>query len=100
MFIHTVFFWAKENISLNEAADFEDGLQTLRAVENIREFYVGTPADTDRPVIDSSYSYALIIHFDTESDQNIYQEHPIHHEFIRNNSKYWSKVLVYDCVTI
>ncbi len=100
MFIHTVLFWAKESISLAEAADFEDGLQSLRQIENIRAFYVGTPADTDRPVIDSSYSYALIIHFDNDIDQNIYQEHPIHHEFIKNNSKYWSKVLVYDCVTI
>ncbi len=100
MFIHTVLFWTKENISLEESADFEDGLASLRAIETIREFYIGTPADTDRPVIDSSYSYALIIHFDNESDQNIYQEHTIHHDFIKKNAQYWTKVLVYDCVTI
>ncbi len=100
MFIHTVLFWAKENISMSEAADFEDGLQSLQQIENIRAFYVGTPADTDRPVIDSSYSYALIIHFDTDNEQNVYQEHPIHHEFIKNNSKYWSKVSVFDCITL
>ena len=100
MFIHTVLFWAKDSISLVETEDFEDGLQSLRQIENIREFFIGTPADTDRPVIDSSYTYALIIHFDNDIDQNVYQEHPIHHEFIKNNSKYWSKVLVYDCITI
>jgi hypothetical protein len=100
MFIHTVLFWAKDSISLVETEDFEDGLQSLRQIENIREFFIGTPADTDRPVIDSSYSYALIIHFDNDIDQNFYQEHQIHHEFIKNNSKYWSKVLVYDCITI
>lgn len=67
-------------------------------VEVIKTKHVGTPADTDREVIDSTYSYSLILSFDSKKEHDIYQEHPLHKNFINNASSLWERVLVYDSV--
>ncbi len=53
---------------------------------------------TDRDVIDNTYSYSMVITFDSKKEHDIYQEHPAHKKFIENASSLWDKVLVYDSV--
>jgi len=95
-FIHTVFFWLKEGISMEEKAAFESGLNDLGKAPNIGKFFIGTPANTDREVIDSSYDYAWIVHFANAEDQAIYQSDSIHLDFIEKYEALWEKVIVYD----
>ncbi len=38
--------------------------------------------------------------FDDEADDKIYQDHPIHQEFIKNYGHLWDKVVVYDAVEV
>ena len=61
--------------------------------------HVGTPAPTDRPIIDRSYSYALTAVFDDEAAHDRYQVHPVHDRFRDTCGTFWSRVLIYDSVT-
>lgn len=95
--IHTVFFWLRPELSESERAAFMEGVRSLGAIKSIRGFYVGPPAPTPaRDVIDTTYSVALIVHFDDVAGEEAYQVDPIHLAFVENNKQYWSRVRVYD----
>lgn len=38
--------------------------------------------------------------FDGVADQKIYQNHPLHHDFIASCGHLWRKVIVYDMLTV
>ena len=95
MFIHSVYFWLKPELTPEQQDQFWTGVKTLEAIPSIKFFFVGTPADTDRPVIDRSYSCALIAGFDDKAGHDLYQDHPIHDQF-RELAELWNKVLIYD----
>ena len=95
--IHSVFFWLKEDISPEDEKAFLEGLDSLCPISTIKNCYIGPPAPTEaREVIDHSYSYALIVHFDDLEGHDNYQIDPIHLKFISDHKDKWSKVLVYD----
>jgi hypothetical protein len=96
MFVHTVFFWLRRNLSDAERVAFERGLQSLLRISSIRQGHWGRPADTDRPVIDRTYDYGLSTAFDSKADQDAYQVDPIHKAFVETCSPYWLRVVVYD----
>jgi hypothetical protein len=56
------------------------------------------PADTDRPIIDRSYSYALILTFADKAAHDAYQVHPTHDKFRTECGHLWSRVQIYDSV--
>jgi Stress responsive A/B Barrel Domain len=95
--IHQVFFWLKNPSSTADRDKLIEGLQTLRKIEMVHDLRIGVPADTTpRPVIDSSYQVSETIFFDDATQQNAYQDHPIHKKFVENYSSLWDKVIVYD----
>ena len=58
--------------------------------------FIGVPAATSRPVIDRSYTFALVVMFDDLVGHDAYQEHPIHKAFVENFSGHWTKVQIFD----
>jgi hypothetical protein len=74
--------------------------QFIDHVDEIKTSHIGTPADTDRDVIDNTWSYSLVLSFDSKKEQDIYQGHQAHLKFIENASSLWEKVLVYDSIKI
>jgi hypothetical protein len=97
MLSHIVVFWLKEDLSDVERSAFRQGLESLKAIESIRGVHIGAPAETgDRPVIDKSYSFALNVLFDSISDLDAYQVHPLHQGFLKQFGTFWSRVLIYD----
>lgn len=95
--IHSVFFWLKEDITEQEKLDFVNFFESLRPIPGIQMLTYGKPATTNqRDVVDSSFSYNLIVTFTTMDDINVYETHPIHLEAIEKYKKYWTKVTVYD----
>lgn len=98
MFVHHVFFWLKNPESTEDHKQLEEGLLSLDKIDLIRTFHVGVPASTNRPVIERSYSFSLLMIFDSLEDQEEYQTHPMHERFVKENSHLWSKVVVYDSV--
>jgi hypothetical protein len=96
MLTHTVFFWAKDDLTSAQLKDFESGLRTLPAIATVSDGWVGTVAATERPVIDRSYTFALCLRFKDLAAHDAYQVDPIHDAFHARCEPYWQKVLVYD----
>ncbi|HJW18553.1 MAG TPA: Dabb family protein [Flavisolibacter sp.] len=95
--IHHVFFWLKNPSSKEDLDRLIKGLNSLRAIKEIKNIYIGVPAPTEvRPVIDASYSASELLFFEDLEAQRIYQDHPIHQQFITDCASLWEKVIVYD----
>ncbi|WP_419801263.1 Dabb family protein [Mucilaginibacter sp.] len=98
MFIHHVFFWLKDKNSNTDRADLLKGLQTLASVEPKKMIHIGVKASTNRPVIDTTYDFSLLLIFNSLEDHDAYQIHPTHQDFVKNCSHLWEKVTIYDSV--
>lgn len=100
-FVHTVYFWLKNPTDQTERAMFEKSLKTfLNSSKFIKTKHLGVPADTNRPVIDRSYTYCLSLTFASKADQDKYQVEDVHLVFIKESEMLWKKVLVYDSESI
>jgi hypothetical protein len=99
MFIHTVYFWLHEGTP--EAARqqlIDDCRGILAQIPTVRQLWAGPPAGTPRNVVDNSYGCGLTVVFDDRAGHDIYQDHPLHHDFIERNKAHWQRVQVYDFV--
>ena len=95
MLVHFVLFWLKKGTSDKERAEFRKGLESLKAVESAEALYVGAPIPSDRPVVDTSYDFALTVIFKDKAALDTYQVHPIHKAFVEKNRPRWERNLVY-----
>lgn len=94
-----VYFWGREGGTAEEAQLLAQGCRThLPGIPGVLRLEVGFPAGTGREVVDNTYAVALLIEFADAATQDVYQDHPDHHRFIEECSKYWSRVQVYDTV--
>ncbi|MDQ3395579.1 MAG: Dabb family protein [Bacteroidota bacterium] len=98
VFVHHVYFWMNNGKTEKDKEKLLEGLKTLKNIVVIKQVYIGKPASTKRDVIDTSYDFSLLLMFKNHEDQEVYQTHPIHLEFIKNYAHLWSKVIVYDSV--
>lgn len=96
MFIHSVYFWLKPECNPDQVADFRRGLETLEEIEATDGVFIGTPAKTDRPVVDRTYSFAMTVVLRGKDEHDAYQLDPIHQAFLGKFAEYWSKVVIYD----
>jgi Stress responsive A/B Barrel Domain len=99
MFIHAVYFWLRDDLTPDEHARFIAGLRSLRAIENVRDGWIGVPAPTDRPVIERGYSNALVLVFADQQAHDAYQVHPVHDRFREECGRFWTTVRIFDSVT-
>ena len=94
---HNVFFWLKDDITAEQKQTFEQGIKALLKIEEIKSGAWGTPAATEpRPVIDSSYDYAISLEFESIAEHDRYQVHPEHDVFIDSFKDWWAKATIYD----
>lgn len=98
MFVHHVYFWLKNPDSKEDYSALLKGLNTLRQIEPKIMLHIGIPAGTNRDVVDRSYQFSELFLFDTLKDQEAYQVHPIHQQFVKDCSHLWKKVVVYDSI--
>jgi len=97
--VHHVFFWLKNPDSKEDLAKLLAGLRTLANIETVRAAHFGVPASTEkRDVVDNSFSASEILFFDDLAGQKIYQDHPIHKQFVADCSHLWQRVVVYDAI--
>ena len=96
MFVHSVYFWLKPGLGERQVAAFRGGLESLAKAPTVTALYVGTPAATDRPIIDRSYSFALTVVFHDKAAHDAYQTDPVHLAFVDQFGSCWDRVLIYD----
>lgn len=99
MFVHSVYFWLKPDLTAAQQAQFWAGVRSLGTISSVRHCYIGTPAATDRPIIDRSYSCGLVVVFDNETGHEAYQVDPLHDRFRIECADLWQRVLIYDVGT-
>jgi Stress responsive A/B Barrel Domain len=99
MFLHSVFFYLNNPDSQADHDALRLGLNTLTTIEAITAAYVGTPAETRRPVIDHTYSFGLLLVFADQAAHDVYQEHPTHLQFVADCAHLWQRVQIYDAVS-
>ncbi len=96
---HYVLFWLKKDLTEQQVEEFTGFFEMLRTVPGIRKFYYGKPAGSKpRDVVDNSFTYNLMIQFDTLEELEVYGVHPIHMDAIEKYSHFWEKVAVHDSV--
>ncbi len=94
---HYVLFWLNEDLSEQEVSDFSAFFEELKTIPEIKTLHYGRAAATHpRDVVDNSFTYTLLVYFDSMDDLNVYETHPVHLEAIEKYSKYWNKVVVHD----
>ena len=98
VFVHHVLFWLKEPENQVACTQFEKGLNDLVAVPLIKSSHIGKPVNSQREVVDGSFTYSLITFFDSKEDENAYQTHPMHLKFVGDCQHLWEKVIVYDAM--
>ena len=96
-FTHTVFFWFKNPDSQEARDTFEASLtKFLNNSEYAKTKFIGKPPRAIRDVVDDSFTYSLILSFESAEAQAAYQEEPPHMVFIEECEDLWEKVIVYD----
>lgn len=99
MFIHAVYFWLRDDLTAEQRARYDAGLQSLVTIDGVRHGWIGVPAATDRPVIERGYSRALVLAFDDEAGHDAYQVHPVHERFVKECGSLWRQVRIFDSVS-
>ncbi|MBO9595768.1 MAG: Dabb family protein [Niabella sp.] len=98
--IHHVFFWLKNPDAAADKKELIAGLKTLKAIPQVRQLLIGTPASTvKRDVVDNSFQVSELMYFNNTRDQDDYQVHPLHKAFVEKYSHLWERVVVYDMIT-
>ena len=100
-FSHTVFFWLKNPDNEADRTAFETSLKKF--LDNsgyAKTKFIGTPPRASRDVVDGSFTYSLILTFDSAESQQEYQDEAPHKLFIAESEKLWTKVIVYDSTSI
>ncbi|WP_375587574.1 Dabb family protein [Flagellimonas aurea] len=96
-FAHVVYFWFKNPDSQADRATFEASLtKFLNSSQYAKTKFIGKPPKAIREVVDDSFTYSLILSFESAEDQAAYQDEAAHKVFIEECEDFWEKVIVYD----
>ncbi|MFK2819440.1 Dabb family protein [Flavobacteriaceae sp. LMIT009] len=96
-FAHIVLIWLKEPNNETVHTSFQSALQTM--VKNslyIKSAHLGSPANTNRDIVDNSYTYCYIATFASKEDQDSYQTEKAHDVFREKVGHLFDKIVIYD----
>jgi len=96
MFVHSVYFWLKKDLEASQREDLRTALKALKSIESLQSIWVGDPAASERPVVDSSYDIGLVTIFENAAGHAAYQSHAAHQAFLEKYNACWDKAAVYD----
>ena len=97
MLYHCVYFWLKPELTADQRAAFQAGVESLKGIKVVEKVAIGKPAaTTKRPVVESSYDVAVIIVCKDVAAEAAYQVDPLHVAFVANCKQYWSRVQIFD----
>ena len=97
MFSHVVIFWTDPNKAGAAEALLAGAEKYLKPIPGIVRFHVGRMSTSHRPVVDQTYQVALHVQFNSKKEQDDYQVHPLHLEFVERCFKpNCARVVVYD----
>lgn len=100
-FAHVVYFWFHNPDEEKGRKRFEASLNKfLNNSKFAKTNFVGTPPKAVRDVVDDTFTYNLVVTFESAEAQEGYQTEEAHLTFIEECKDLWSKVIVYDALGI
>lgn len=100
-FAHVVYFWLHHPDNTSDRQAFEAALtKFLNNSQFAKTKYIGTPPVATRDVVDGSFTYNMVVTFESAEDQAQYQKEQPHLDFISEASHLWKRVQVYDSMGI
>lgn len=94
---HHVFFTLHDNSDAACEGLVEACYKYLKDHTGVTYFSAGRRVpDLNRPVNDGTFDVSLHVVFADRSAHDVYQEAPLHKEFIASQSKNWAEVRVFD----
>jgi len=96
MIAHHVLFWLKADTTEDQKKAFKKGLQSLEKIESVTTIHVGVPAPIERAVVDTTYSFSLVLFFEDLAGHDVYQGHALHVAFLDEFRSLFEKVVIYD----
>lgn len=98
MLSHHVLFWLKADTTEDQKAAFRKGLESLEKIESVTNFHVGVPAPIERGVVDTTYTFSLVLFFEDLAGHDVYQVHALHQAFLDEFRGFFEKVVIYDSI--
>lgn len=100
-YVHTVYFWLKNPSNTSDRLRFEQSLKKfMRDSTYAKTKFIGAPPKATREVVDDSFTYSLVVTFESKEAQKKYQEELSHKTFVDEAGSLWSKVIVYDSISL
>ena len=94
-----MYFWLHNPDSPQDRQAFENSLRKfLTRSAFAKTNFIGTPPMASRDVVDGSFTYSLIVTFESAEAQAAYQKEQPHLDFIAESEHLWKKVIVYDSI--
>ena len=96
-FTHAVYFWLNKPYDAGERIQFETALRKLfRNSMYTKTNFLGSPPEASRDVVDDSFTYVMIVTFESAEAQDAYQKEQAHLEFIAETAHLLKHYVVYD----
>ena len=96
-FVHSVYFWLKNPDNPSDREEFLKHLTAfISSSKYATSYHIAPPAGTPREVVDNSYTYNLVVTFESAELQDLYQKEDVHLKFVEDASHLWDRVQIYD----
>lgn len=100
-FVHSVYFWLHNPDSQADRQAFETALKKLlKTSRYTKANFIGSAPKARRDVVDDSFTYKMIVTFESAETQELYQNEDVHLQFIEEANHLWKKVVVYDAMEL
>lgn len=97
MLSHVVIFWTNPQVPNAAEALIAGAEKYLRPIPLVKSFHVGRMVPSHRDVVEQSYQVALNLQFDGKAQEEEYQVHPLHLDFVEKAFKpNCVKAVIYD----
>ena len=98
LFVHSVYFWLKDDVTAEQRTEFFDVLRDLERIKSVEALELGIPAQTPRDVVDNSYDVALLVYFKDKAGHDLYQADKIHKDAIEIFEDWIGEIKIYDAI--
>lgn len=97
MITHVVVFWTDKPYGENRDRLLAGTRDYLARIPGVQEFRAGVPVPSPRGVVDDGFAVAISMTFVDQAAADVYQQHPLHIDFIERCVKpHVKRLVVYD----
>lgn len=94
---HVVFCWMDSTVSSEEVDTLIAETRALSGIPGILSLTVGRPVQSERPIVDDSFSFGITMTFENSEKMQAYLGHEKHTSFVAQKLKpKLAKIVVYD----